>query len=239
MGATLGAIHMAWVEIESMQQIDRAQVLAANISHWIAPDIAISRVASEMERGYVSAIAAVCASLDDQSDYTSGHGHRVAKVALEIAELLVLSDHDQRQLLYVAEMHDLGKVGVDHEILAKPTALNDEEWTQMQTIPARGAGIVDPVSYFGEVGDAIRHLRERWDGEGYPNALSGEEIPLLARIVAVAEAFDAMTSARPYREAMSSTDALRQLWRERGNKFDPAIVEAFVMARAPRATARV
>ena len=239
MGTNLGVIHMAWTAPPPSELIDRAQALAANVSQWITPDIAISRVASEMERGYVNAIAAVCASLDEQSEFTSGHGHRVAKVALEIAELLVLSDHDQRQLLYVAEMHDLGQVGVDHGILAKPAALNDEEWTQVQTIPARGAGIVDPVSYFGEVSDAIRHLRERWDGQGYPDGLSGDDIPLLARVVAIAEAYDAMTSDRPYRDAMSPADALRQLWRERSQKYDPDIVEAFVKQRAPQATGRV
>jgi HD-GYP domain-containing protein (c-di-GMP phosphodiesterase class II) len=233
MGAGIGAIHMAWSELNAQHQLVMARELAMNISHWITPDIAISRVASELERGYVNAIAGVCSSLDERSEFTAGHGRRVARIALEVAELLPLSDHDQRQLVYAAEMHDLGWVGVDHELLKKPAALNDEEWTRVQTIPGRGAGIVDTVSYFGEVSDAIRYVRERWDGNGYPRGLKGEDIPLLARIIAISEAYDSMTSPRPYRAAMTPNDALRQLWRERGAKFDPQIVEAFVMHRAP------
>ncbi len=233
MGAGIGAIHMAWSELKTQNQLEVARDLAMSVSHWITPDIAISRVASELERGYVNAIAGVCSSLDERTEFTSGHSRRVARIALEIAELLPLSDHDQRQLVYAAEMHDLGWVGVDHELLTKPAALNDEEWTRVQTIPGRGAGIVDTVSYFGEVSDAIRYVRERWDGQGYPRGLEGEQIPLLARVIAIAEAYDSMTSPRPYREAMTSNEALRQLWRERGGKFDPQIVETFVMHRAP------
>ncbi len=237
MGEALGAIQIVWTEDTEPGQVELARGVAEELSQWIAPDIAISRIAGEMERGYVNAIATVSSSLDDQFAFTNGHSHRVARTALEIAEILTLSDHDQRQLVYAAEMHDLGRVGVDHEILAKPEALSDDEWSAIRSIPARGAGIVDPVSYFGEVGDAILHLRERWDGEGYPNGLSGEDIPMLSRIIAIAEAYDAMTSDRPYRDALSTTDALRQLWFERGKKFDPAIVEAFVASRAPAATA--
>lgn len=239
MGAGLGAIQVVWADDRAEDRVEQARELSTHLAQWITPDIAISRVASEMERGYINAIAAVSSSLDDQFSFTSGHSHRVARTALEIAELLPLSDHDQRQLVYAAEMHDLGRVGIDHAILSKPEALSDEEWTTIKSIPARGAGIVDPVSYFGEVGEAIRHLRERWDGEGYPDGLCGEKIPLLSRIIAIAEAYDSMTSNRPYREAMDPTDALRQLWFDRGKKFDPGIVEAFVMSRAPRATSRL
>ncbi|MEZ4520109.1 MAG: HD domain-containing phosphohydrolase [Thermomicrobiales bacterium] len=239
LGASLGVIHIAWRELEDQRLIDDAIGMASELSPWITPDLAISRVAGDMERGYLTAVAAVSASFDESDAHSSGHSRRVAKVALEIAEILELSEHDQRQLLYAAEVHDLGRIGISNQILTKRDALTDEEWTQVKRIPVLGAGIVEPVSFFGDARDAVLHLRERWDGEGYPDGLKEEDIPLLARILAVAEAYDAMTSPRPYRDAMSSTDALRQLWTERGKTFDPQIVESFVMHRAPQRGATV
>ena len=208
--------------------------LAEGIVDWIVPDLAVATIAGEIERGYVSALATVSAALDRRELHTEGHCNRVARLALEIAELVGISDHEQRQLVYAAEMHDLGRVSVSPKILAKPAALTDDEWSQVKMIPMVGADIVEPVSFYSDVGTAIRHMRERWDGRGYPSGHSGSKIPMLSRILAVAEAFDAMKSSRPYRPGMSEPEALKQLWLERGKSFDPDIVEAFVTARSPR-----
>lgn len=228
---TVGVIHLGWTELTEASAPETALQAATELADWITPDLAIASIASEIERGYVGAMASVSASLESRDLHTSGHSRRVAKLALEIAELMGLGEHEQRQLVYAAEIHDLGRVGVSDRILDKPGELTDEEWAQIKMIPTLGAEIVEPVSFFGEVREAILHMRERWDGNGYPEGIPGTQIPLLARILAVADAFDAMTSPRPYREAMSAPDALRQLWRERGSRFDPKIVEIFVEHR--------
>jgi len=227
----VGIIHVGWTEVSDANAPQAALEAATELADWITPDLAIASIASEIERGYVGAMASVSASLESRDLHTSGHSRRVAKLALEIAELMELSEHEQRQLVYAAEIHDLGRVGVSDQILKKPGALTDEEWAQIKMIPTLGAEIIEPVSFFGEVREAILHMRERWDGNGYPQGIPGTRIPLLARILAVADAFDAMISPRPYREAMSEPEALRQLWRERGSRFDPKIVEMFVQHR--------
>jgi HD-GYP domain-containing protein (c-di-GMP phosphodiesterase class II) len=229
----VGAIHIAWRTLDDPLLLGDALAQANELAEWITPDLTIARVAGEIERGYISAMASMSASLDDRDVHTRGHSRRVAKVALEIAELMELSEHEQRQLVYAAEMHDLGKVGVSDRILGKAGALTDEEWSAIRAIPALSADIVEPVSFFGDVHEAIRHMRERWDGGGYPDGQPGTQIPILARILAVADAYDAMTSPRPYRDALIAPDALRQLWRERARAYDPEIVDLFVMSQAP------
>ena len=234
LGTGLGAIHVAWRQLDSPDQVAASRELAEGVVDWIVPDLAVATIAGEIERGYVSALATVSAALDRRELHTEGHCNRVARLALEIAELVGISDHEQRQLVYAAEMHDLGRVSVSPEILAKPAALTDDEWSQVKMIPMVGADIVEPVSFYSDVGTAIRHMRERWDGRGYPSGHSGSNIPMLSRILAVAEAYDAMRSSRPYRQRMTEPEALRQLWLERGKAFDPEVVEAFVTARSPR-----
>ncbi len=126
-------------------------------------------------------------------------------------------------------MHDIGRIGVSENILSKPGTLTAGEWDQVRTYPRISADIVEPLSFFTDVREVVLHQNERWDGAGYPDKLSGTEIPLLSRILAVADAFDAMTSTRAYRSALSPQMALTELWKARGTKYDPEIVEAFVM----------
>ncbi len=167
--------------------------------------------------------------MDDRDAFTRGHSRRVAKHALAIAEALNLDDDQQRKLLYAAELHDIGRIGVSDDILSKPGALTADERAQVRAYPRISADIVEPLSFFTDVREVVLHQNERWDGQGYPGKLSGMDIPLLSRILAVADAFDAMTSPRAYRSAMSAQMALTELWKARGTKYDPEIVEAFVM----------
>ena len=210
--------------------LSEALAFASEISAIITPDLAIARFASEIERGYFDAISSLAARVDDRDGFTRGHSHRVAKHALTIAEALDLEEAQQRMLLYAAELHDIGRIGVSDDILTKTGALSPSEWAEIRKYPMISADIVEPLSFFTDVREIVLHQNERWDGKGYPNRLAGMDIPLLSRVLAVADAYDAMTSPRAYRSAMSSQQALTELWKERGAKYDPEIVEAFVMS---------
>jgi hypothetical protein len=226
----IGAIQIAWLKPLGPVQLSEALAFANEIAAMITPDLAIARFASEIERGYFNAISSLAARVDDRDDFTRGHSRRVAKHALTIAESLDLDETQQRMLLYAAELHDIGRIGVSDHIFSKTEALSAEEWAQIRSYPLISADIVEPLSFFTDVREIVLHQNERWDGKGYPDRLASTDIPMLSRILAVADAFDAMTSPRAYRSAMSSQQALTELWKARGAKFDPEIVEAFVMS---------
>ena len=225
----IGAIQIAWTDALGPATLADALSFSSELARLVTPDLAIAQFSSEIERGYFDAIASLAARVDDRDAFTRGHSRRVAKHALTIAEVLNLDDDQQRKLLYAAELHDIGRIGVSEGILSKPGALTADEWAQVRTYPRISADIVEPLSFFTDVREVVLHQNERWDGAGYPDKLSGMEIPLLARILAVADAFDAMTSTRAYRSAMSPQMALTELWKARGAKYDPEVVEAFVM----------
>ncbi|MBA2453094.1 MAG: HD-GYP domain-containing protein [Chloroflexia bacterium] len=225
----IGAIQIAWTGALGPAALAGALSFSSELARLVTPDLAIAQFSSEIERGYFDAIASLAARVDDRDAFTRGHSRRVARHALTIAEVLNLNDDQQRKLLYAAELHDIGRIGVSENILSKPGTLTAGEWDQVRTYPRISADIVEPLSFFTDVREVVLHQNERWDGAGYPDKLSGTEIPLLARILAVADAFDAMTSTRAYRSALSPQMALTELWKARGTKYDPEIVEAFVM----------
>jgi HD-GYP domain-containing protein (c-di-GMP phosphodiesterase class II) len=230
----IGAIQIAWTDALGPATLADALSFSSELARLVTPDLAIAQFSSEIERGYFDAIASLAARVDDRDAFTRGHSRRVAKHALTIAEVLNLDDDQQRKLLYAAELHDIGRIGVSEDILSKPGALTADEWAQVRSYPRISADIVEPLSFFTDVREVVLHQNERWDGTGYPDKLSGMEIPLLARILAVADAFDAMTSTRAYRSAMSPQMALTELWKARGAKYDPEVVEAFVMHGSAR-----
>jgi HD-GYP domain-containing protein (c-di-GMP phosphodiesterase class II) len=160
----------------------------------------------------------------------------VADMAEATALALGLTDEDVRNVRLGAELHDVGKVAVPEAILRKPGPLDDDEWAFMRRHTLIGERIIAAAPALETVARIVRSSHERWDGGGYPDAIAGEEIPLGARIVAVADAFDAMTSRRPYCEPRSETDALDELRRCASGQFDPVVVEAFCAAWAERAT---
>ena len=149
----------------------------------------------------------------------------------QIACEMGLSDADCNLVLTAALLHDVGKIGVPNYILRKPGKLTDEEYKAIKQHPMMGAVIVGAVSGLEETLDAIRHHHERWDGKGYPYGLRGEEIPLLARLMAVADAYSALTTDRPYRKGMDAVRALAILEDGAGTQWDPACVSAFLAAR--------
>ena len=157
----------------------------------------------------------------------SGHGSRVATWASSLSNILGLSRDDRRRLHIAAHLHDIGKIRVDAEVVQKPGPLTAGEWAQMRRHPLEGFRIVDGLVHAGIANTVIAH-HERFDGSGYPFGLRGNEIPYLARVLLVADAFDAITSDRPYQPALSVDYALSELRRCAGTQFDPEVVEAML-----------
>jgi putative nucleotidyltransferase with HDIG domain len=178
----------------------------------------------------VTAVERMADVVDRRDPNTYQHSMRVAGYAVQIGRRLGLNP-DQLQLLRLAaRVHDLGKVGVPDAVLLKPRELTPDEWAEMERHPQIGYEILSEFSEYGRVKDLVLTHHERYDGQGYPNRVEGRRLPLLAQIIPVADAFDAMTSARPYRGPMSVADAAGVLRRGAGTQWNPAVVEAAVAA---------
>jgi HD-GYP domain-containing protein (c-di-GMP phosphodiesterase class II) len=188
-----------------------------------------------LERANLSFASALVATLDARDRYTAGHSEAVGIYARDIAAELSLSAQEQ-QLAYVCGLvHDIGKIGLPAGLLEKPGALTVEERRQMQLHSEIGERILDNVDTYSEIAAVVRHHHERLDGAGYPDGLRGSDIPLLSRVLAVADAYNAMTSDRPYRDAMPSQVARDRLAQAVDTQFDANIVAAFeaILAAAP------
>ncbi|HEU5317612.1 MAG TPA: HD-GYP domain-containing protein, partial [Chloroflexota bacterium] len=164
----------------------------------------------------------------------SGHSKRVCRYSELIALSLGMRGRDLEEIAIGAALHDVGKLGISEQVLRKPSKLDDDEWAQIKDHPRVGARIIDSFNQSYAVLHAIQHHHEHWNGNGYPGRLAGEAIPLSARIVCVADALDAMTSARSYQRNRSVADALEELRRSAGRQFDPAIVDAIVRVPLPQ-----
>lgn len=160
--------------------------------------------------------------------YTEGHLRRIAGYGAQIAEALGLSDDDVRTVRYAGILHDIGKIGVRESILRKPGPLDAEEQTELRRHAEHGAAIVAPMRFADAVAPIILSHHEHWDGNGYPYGISGEQIPIGARIISVVDAWDAMTTDRPYRKSLGETEALRRLRADSGTQWDPRVVETFI-----------
>jgi putative nucleotidyltransferase with HDIG domain len=173
-------------------------------------------------------VRGVIATLELKDPYTRGHSERVAKYALMFAnEIGKFSKEEQKSFYYACLLHDIGKVNIPDQILMKPGNLTNEEFEIIKTHPVVGAEAVKNVEGIKNSIYVIRSHHERWDGKGYPDQLKGEEIPLLARVSAIADAFDAMTSSRSYRDAMPFQEAYNRIIQGQGSQFDPLLVEKF------------
>lgn len=173
-------------------------------------------------------VKGVIATLELKDPYTRGHSERVAKYALILStEIGKFTREEQKSFYYACLLHDIGKVNIPDNILMKPGKLTNEEFEIIKSHPVVGAEAVKGVEGIRNSISVIKYHHERWDGRGYPDQLKGEEIPLLARVSAVADAFDAMTSSRSYRDAMPVEEAYRRILEGNGSQFDPALVEAF------------
>lgn len=185
----------------------------------------LSHLATEDLHDIVEALAT---AMDAKSTFTSGHSERVAELSVSLAKGMGLSLTEQARIHIGAHLHDIGKIGIPDAILNKPGKLTDTEFGLIRQHPEIGHNIVGKVRILRSVADIVRHHHERFDGSGYPDGLQGEKISLGSRIVAVADAFDAMISTRTYRPALSFDETMNEIRRCRGCQFDPDVVDVLM-----------
>ncbi len=177
---------------------------------------------------FISTTKALAAAIDAKDPYTRGHSQRVAQISLELAKEMGLAPSEQQKVNIAALLHDVGKIGIEDQVLKKPTKLTDKEYKIVQQHPRWGAMIMGHINQLKEVIPAIQYHHERLNGSGYPEGLAGDQIPQLARIIAVADTFDAMTSDRLYQKAMENQYVVDKLIEWRGSLYDPDVVDAMV-----------
>ncbi|MDI6900748.1 MAG: HD domain-containing protein [Anaerosomatales bacterium] len=224
---TIGAITVGSRNMEHRFTSDDVRLLATIANH---VTIAIGNIElfSSLQDAYLATVRALAAAVDAKDPFTRGHSDRVARFGLVIADALELSSEQRIALEMAAYLHDIGKIGISEEILLKPGKLSDDEMGQMRHHPLIGANILRPVAFPWPIAPIVRHHHEHYDGRGYPAGLKGEEIPMLARVLTVADAYEAMIADRPYRRGRSEQDAIMELRRCAGTHFDPKIVDAFI-----------
>jgi HD-GYP domain-containing protein (c-di-GMP phosphodiesterase class II) len=181
---------------------------------------------------FFNAITALAYALEAKDSYTSGHSQRVSDISVAIAKGLGLPQASINRIELAGRVHDIGKIGVRELVLNKPGRLTEEELQHVKCHPEAGERILMPIVEDWEILRIVRHHHERYDGAGYPDGLAGDEISLGARILAVADSFDAMTSERPYRQAMSVEEACAEIERSKNTQFDSEVVAAFMSVKS-------
>jgi putative two-component system response regulator len=187
----------------------------------------VKEQARELQRLFIDAVESLVCALEAKDKYTAGHSRRVTKIAVDTGQVLGLKGEELENLRWAALLHDIGKIGIDSSVQNKPGTLTPSEYDYILTHCSIGPGIVEPLVNDMIVA-AIRHHHDCFDGTGINQQISGEDIPLGARILAVADAFDAMTSDRPYRTSMDAAKAISEIKRCAGTQFDPVVVKAFL-----------
>jgi len=173
-------------------------------------------------------ISTLILTAEAKDPYTHGHSKRVAKYTLAVAKAMELPEEDQKIIERAAILHDLGKIGIDDNILRKEDSLNDEEWKIMKDHPRRALDILKPLNFLSKEKEIILHHHEMYDGSGYPNGLKGDAIPFGAQIISVADAFDAMNTARSYRGALPKETIVSELKKVSGSQLSPKAVDTFL-----------
>jgi putative nucleotidyltransferase with HDIG domain len=199
-----------------------------NFSAQAAVAVENTRLYDRLQDTYIGAIGALAAAIEARDPYTVGHSARVTQYAVAIAESMNLSSEETEEIRLAALLHDVGKIGIPDNILNKPEKLTEEEYTAIKMHPALSMRIMEPLPHRGDIIPIIYHHHEHFDGSGYMDGRAGENIPLGARIISVADAYEAMTSDRPYRDALSRKDALEELRVCAGTQFDPEVVRHFL-----------
>jgi putative nucleotidyltransferase with HDIG domain len=187
----------------------------------------LSARSQELSRSYMATVRALSNAVEARDAYTGKHAERVAAYGIEIARALGIDRPDAPEIEFGFLLHDIGKVAIPDAILYKPGALTKEERELMARHPTIGADIIRGIEFLQDAAKVIRSHHERWDGTGYPDRLQGEEIPIAARVFAVADVFDALTTDRPYRPALTLDEARRMIVLGSGSQFDPSVVSAF------------
>jgi putative two-component system response regulator len=181
---------------------------------------------AQIQQAYQASLTALANAIDLRDRYTRGHVERVTAYAMALAKALGWQEWRIEQLRFGAILHDIGKIHIRESTLFKPGPLTDEEWHEIKRHPITGAEMIRDIPYLVPAMPIVRHHHERWDGKGYPDGLVGEDIPLGARIVAISDGFDAMTTERPYSPARSLKEAYMEIIRGSGTQYDPNVVAA-------------
>jgi len=216
----LGYVHQPERNLEDLEQMRQ-------LSDQVGIAWSNARLVEALENLNWGTLTALARTVDAKSPWTAGHSERVTQLSLVIGGSLGMKEEELNILQQAGLLHDIGKIGVPASILDKPGALTDEEYACIKKHPEKGARILEPVAAYAEVIPAVSQHHERFDGRGYPAGAAGENIVPAARVLAVADAFDAMTSDRPYRPGMEKSEAVKIIKEEAGKQFDPVVVEAF------------
>ncbi|HKA91508.1 MAG TPA: HD domain-containing phosphohydrolase [Haliangiales bacterium] len=198
-------------------------------------DVVVRERTKELEESYLKlkaanrqALLGLAEAIEAKDTYTKGHCGRVAAFALALARECGYPEEGMEALEFASFLHDIGKIGIRDAVLLKPGPLDDKEWEHMRTHPIKGYEIASQIEILKPTMPCIRNHHERWDGKGYPDGLKGEEIPLSARIVAIADAYDAMSTDRPYKRALPIAECERLLRKNASTMYDPQLIDLFV-----------
>lgn len=217
------------VAVQRMNRIIELSYLQKNLKQEVARQTEVAeKRRRKVERMSLQMIRALANTIDAKDSYTNGHSSRVAKYSVMLAGRMGYRGEKLEQVQYAALLHDIGKIGIPEEIINKPSRLTDEEYEIIKTHPAIGGAILDEITEIPDIAVGARWHHERYDGKGYPDRLMGEEIPELARIIGVADAYDAMTSKRSYRDVLPQEVVLSEIEKGKGSQFDPVIAEHMV-----------
>ncbi len=225
-GRVWGVLNLEQEETHSFDEYD--VMLAEAVVAQTGAALHRCLLVDEMEQSFSRTLGVLCDALESKDTYTADHAEEVSTLALATAAQLRINGRQHRDLRYAALLHDIGKIGVRSELLNKPSSLTPEEYLEIQTHSEIGSTLLERIPMLAEIAPMVRGVHERWDGNGYPDRLAGSEIPIESRIVAICDAWHAMTSDRPYRKAMSQADARAELTRCSGTQFDPDVLLAFL-----------
>ena len=208
--------------------LEMRQLQEDKINYQNTLEIRIEEATQALHNQVVQTVSSFILAIEAKDRYTQGHSKRVAEYSDLMAKKLGLSEEDQANLLYAAQLHDIGKIGISEQLLNKPGKLNMVEYETIKTHPSKGVKILEPLDFLGHLLPAVEYHHEWYDGSGYPRGLAKDEIPFMARIIAVCDTFDAMTSERSYRKPLPLKIAIQEIKDGSGTQFDPHAVAAFL-----------
>ncbi len=208
----------------SYEDLDLLNILGSQIAFVIQN----TELFNNLEKAYIDTLSALTNAIDAKDSYTKGHSDRVTDLSVKLAIEAGVENREVERIRLGGMLHDIGKIGIPEIILNKPGRLDDNEFEVIKSHPVLGVGILGNVEFLQNVVPIIKHHHERYDGRGYPDKLKGTEIPYLARIVSIADTFDAMTTNRPYRKALTTEESLKEIEKCKGTQFDPELADIFV-----------